>query len=178
MARAPLIAVIREVLRRNRVTNGIFYLQVTRETARRDHFFPSSDTPPTLTITAKSVDPAPMQRKCRDGIHLIIVPENRWDRVDIKTVGLLPNVLAKQQARDSGAQDAIFIDRHGNVTESASRTSGSSAGMGHSSLALPSTASCKASPVPRSWTWRPSSAWRWRSVSFRKTRCSVRAKFF
>ena len=120
MEREPLRLVIREVLRRNRVRNGIFYLQVTRGVARRDHFFPAVETPPTLTITAKSVDPAPAQRRYQAGIGVITVPENRWERVDIKTVGLLPNVMAKQQARESGAQDAIFIDRNGNVTEAAS----------------------------------------------------------
>jgi D-alanine transaminase len=120
MDRRALTLVIREVLRRNRVRNGIFYLQVTRGTARRDHFFPAADTAPTLVITAKSTDPSLMEKKYASGIKVITVPENRWDRVDIKTVGLLPNVLAKQKARDAGAQDAVFIDRNGIVMEGAS----------------------------------------------------------
>lgn len=120
MGREALKIVIREVLRRNRVRNGLFYLQVTRGVARRDHFFPSEDTSPTITITAKSVDPTPMLRKYESGIKVITVPENRWDRVDIKTVGLLPNVLVKQQAKEAGAQDAVFIDTNGNVKEAAS----------------------------------------------------------
>ncbi len=120
MARTSLTLVIREVLRRNRVRNGIFYLQVTRGTARRDHFFPAAGTTPTLVVTAKNTDPAAMARKYASGIKVITVPENRWDRVDIKTVGLLPNVLAKQQAREAGAQDAIYIDRNGIVMEGAS----------------------------------------------------------
>ena len=120
MGREALKVVIREVLRRNRVRNGLFYLQVTRGTARRDHFFPADDTPPTITITAKSVDPAPMRRKYETGIKVITVPENRWDRVDIKTVGLLPNVLVKQKAREAGAQDAVFVDAEGKVREAAS----------------------------------------------------------
>jgi D-alanine transaminase len=120
MARASLTLVIREVLRRNRVRNGIFYLQATRGAARRDHFFPAASTAPTLVITAKSTDPSIMAKKYASGIKVITVPENRWDRVDIKTVGLLPNVLAKQQARDAGAQDAIFVDRNGIVMEGAS----------------------------------------------------------
>jgi D-alanine transaminase len=119
MGREALKVVIREVLRRNRVRNGLFYLQVTRGTARRDHFFPADDTPPTITITAKSVDPAPMRRKYETGIKVITVPENRWDRVDIKTVGLLPNVLVKQQAREAGVQDAVFVDADGKVKEAA-----------------------------------------------------------
>ena len=120
MARASLILVIREVLRRNRVRNGIFYLQVTRGAARRDHFFPAAGTVPTLVITAKNTDPSVMEKKYANGIKVITVPENRWDRVDIKSVGLLPNVLAKQQARDAGVHDAIFIDRDGVVMEGAS----------------------------------------------------------
>jgi D-alanine transaminase len=120
MNRAALTLVIREVLRRNRVRNGIFYMQVTRGAARRDHFFPAADTPPTLTITAKSVDPSVAARKYASGIKVITVPENRWDRVDIKSVGLLPNVLAKQQARDAGAHDAIYVDRSSVVMEGAS----------------------------------------------------------
>jgi D-alanine transaminase len=120
MARGPLSLVIREVLRRNRVREGIFYLQVTRGAARRDHFFPAADTLPTLVVTAKSTDPKVMAKKYATGIKVITLPENRWDRVDIKSVGLLPNVLAKQQARDAGAQDAIYVDRNGIVMEAAS----------------------------------------------------------
>ncbi|SFB40111.1 D-alanine transaminase [Rhizobium sp. NFR07] len=120
MDRKAMTVVIREVLRRNRVRNGIFYLQVTRGAARRDHFFPAADTAPTLVITAKSVDPSIARKKYETGIKVITVAENRWDRVDIKSVGLLPNVLAKQQARDAGAQDAIYIDRNGIVMEGAS----------------------------------------------------------
>ncbi|RWX75573.1 D-amino-acid transaminase [Neorhizobium lilium] len=120
MARGSLTLVIREVLRRNHVRNGIFYLQVTRGAARRDHFFPAAETVPTLVVTAKNTDPAVVTKKYANGIKVITVPENRWDRVDIKSVGLLPNVLAKQQARDAGAQDAIYVDRNGVVMEGAS----------------------------------------------------------
>ncbi len=120
MDRKALTIVIREVLRRNRVCNGLFYLQVSRGTAKRDHVFPSADTAPTLVITAKSSDPSFALRRYETGIKVITVPENRWDRVDIKSVALLPNVLAKQQAKDAGAQDAIYIDRNGIVMEGAS----------------------------------------------------------
>jgi D-alanine transaminase len=120
MSRAALTLVIREVLRRNRVRNGIFYMQVTRGAAKRDHFFPAEGTAPTITITAKSTDPSLLAKKYAIGIKVITLLENRWDRVDIKTVGLLPNVLAKQQARDAGAHDAIFVTRDGMVLEGAS----------------------------------------------------------
>jgi D-alanine transaminase len=119
MSRAALIHVIREVLRRNRVRNGLFYLQVTRGVAHRDHVFPSKETPPSIVVTAKRTDTTRIARKNAEGISAITVPENRWDRVDIKTVGLLPNVLARQKAKELGAQEAIFVDADGMVKEGA-----------------------------------------------------------
>lgn len=119
MSRAALTQVIRETLRRNHVRNGLFYMQVTRGVARRDHVFPAEGTPPSLVITAKSTDPSVIAKKNADGIKAITVPDNRWDRVDIKSVGLLPNAMARQQARESGAQEAIYVDVDGMVTEGA-----------------------------------------------------------
>lgn len=119
MSRATLEIVIAEVVRRNRVKDGLVYLQVTRGVAARDFLFPA-DTRPSLVITARKVDPAINARKAQGGIKVITVPENRWDRVDIKTVGLLPNVLAKEKARAAGAQEAWFVDTDGNVKEGGS----------------------------------------------------------
>jgi len=119
MSRAAMMQVIREVLRRNRVKNGLFYLQVTRGVARRDHVFPAGDTPPSIVVTAKRTDATAISRKNAEGISAITVPENRWDRVDIKTIGLLPNVLARQTAKEEGAQEAIFVDAQGLVKEGA-----------------------------------------------------------
>ncbi|OAP34458.1 D-amino acid aminotransferase [Sinorhizobium glycinis] len=119
MSRAALIHVIREVLRRNRVRNGLFYLQVTRGVARRDHVFPAEGTPPSVVVTAKRTDAAGIARKNAEGISAITVLENRWDRVDIKSVGLLPNVLARQKAKELGAQEAIFVDADRMVKEGA-----------------------------------------------------------
>ncbi|KQV42488.1 MULTISPECIES: D-amino-acid transaminase [unclassified Rhizobium] len=119
MSRKALVTIIRQVVRRNHVKNGLFYLQVTRGAARRDHVFPAPDTKPTVVVTAKRTDASLIARKNVDGIRAITVPENRWDRVDIKTVGLLPNVLARQQAKEAGAQEAIFIDADSRVTEGA-----------------------------------------------------------
>lgn len=119
MSRKALVAIVRQVIRRNHVKNGLFYLQVTRGAARRDHVFPAPDTKPTVVVTAKRTDAALIAGKNADGIRAITVPENRWDRVDIKTVGLLPNVLARQQAKEAGAQEAIFVDAEGKVTEGA-----------------------------------------------------------
>lgn len=119
MSRRALTQIIREVARRNRVKNGLFYLQVTRGIARRDHVFPSPDTMPSLVITAKITDPGVIAAKNDKGLKAITLPDNRWDRVDIKTVGLLPNVMARQAAREAGAQEAIYIDARGMVTEGA-----------------------------------------------------------
>ena len=120
--RQSLQTVIREVVRRNRVTNGLVYLQVTRGVARRDHFFPPVDTPPALVVTAKSILRAKGNQLAEEGVSVITLPDNRWGRVDIKSVGLLPNVLAKQKAREAGAREAWFVDRDGFVTEGASTT--------------------------------------------------------
>lgn len=120
MARRALEMVIAEVIRRNRIENGLVYLQVTRGVAPRDHYFPASDTPPALVITAKNINPTATAKRAAAGIKVITVPENRWERVDIKTVGLLPNVLAKQAAKEAGAIEAWFIDPDGTVKEGAS----------------------------------------------------------
>ena len=71
-------------------------------------------------VTAKRADPAAALKRAETGIKVITVPENRWDRVDIKTVGLLPNVLAKQKAKLAGAYEAWFVDPDGTVKEGAS----------------------------------------------------------
>jgi D-alanine transaminase len=119
MDRRALQTVIKEVIRRNRVHNGLVYLQVTRGVAKRDHVFPAADTPPSVVITAKRTDPQASAARAAKGIKVITVPENRWERVDIKSVGLLPNVLARQQAKEQGAQEAWFIDPDGTVKEGA-----------------------------------------------------------
>src|ERR1700758_12721 len=120
MPRAALTAVLRETLRRNRVRDGIVYLQVTRGTARRDHAFPNPPVPPSVIVTAKTVDPRAGEAKARNGVAVVTRPDNRWGRCDIKTVGLLPNALAKQAARETGAYEAWFVDELGFVTEGAS----------------------------------------------------------
>ena len=117
MPRAALKGIVREVLRRNRVVNGMVYLQVTRGVAKRDHVFPSPEVRASLVVTAKAMNPAVNAAKYAAGIKAVTVPDNRWGRVDIKTVGLLPNVLARQQAKEAGAQEAIFVDAEGHVTE-------------------------------------------------------------
>jgi D-alanine transaminase len=71
-------------------------------------------------VTARSIGIAGNEKAAAAGIAVISVPDNRWGRVDIKTVGLLPHVLAKQAARERGAREAWFVDRGGYVTEGSS----------------------------------------------------------
>ncbi|RST86009.1 D-amino-acid transaminase [Aquibium carbonis] len=119
MHRRAFELVLREVVNRNGVLNGLVYLQVTRGVAPRDFLFPAQAAP-AVVITARKVDPAIAARRAETGIKVITVPENRWDRVDIKSVGLLPNVLAKQAAKEAGAQEAWFVDTDGTVKEGGS----------------------------------------------------------
>ncbi|MBS7539893.1 D-amino-acid transaminase [Ancylobacter lacus] len=120
MPLSALGVVLRETIRRNRVTDGIVYLQVTRGVARRDHVFPAPSTPPSVVVTARTGDRAKGDRQAEEGVAVITLPDNRWERVDIKTVGLLPNVLAKETARAAGAREAWFVDADGYVTEGGS----------------------------------------------------------
>jgi D-alanine transaminase len=120
MGQAALTFVLREAVRRNKVRDGLVYLQVTRGVARRDHAFPNPDVAPSMVITAKSVDRDLAERKAALGASVISVPESRWGRCDIKSIGLLPNAMAKQAARERGAVEAWFVDDLGLVTEGAS----------------------------------------------------------
>ncbi|CTQ62295.1 D-amino-acid transaminase [Roseibium album] len=120
MARSAVEFVIRQVIRRNRVVNGLVYIQVTRGVAKRDHFFPAEDVAPSIVVTAKPTSPAASQVQAEKGIAVVSYPENRWPRVDIKTIALLPNVLAKQHAKENGGKEAWYIDADGNVTEGGS----------------------------------------------------------
>jgi D-alanine transaminase len=115
-----LNVVLHETVRRNRVRNGIVYLQITRGVARRDFAFPAPGTAPSVIVTARSHDPAKAEAAAAVGIAVITVADRRWARPDIKSVSLLPNVLAKQAARDAGAREAWLVDSKGFVTEGAS----------------------------------------------------------
>jgi D-alanine transaminase len=119
MGRAALLHVLQEVARRNRVREGILYMQVTRGVARRDHAFPAGNVPPALVVTIRRTPPFPTDVQRWAG-RAITHPDLRWARCDIKSVALLPNVLAKQAARAQGATEAILVRPDGMVTEGAS----------------------------------------------------------
>jgi D-alanine transaminase len=122
MSRAALRLVLREVARRNRVTEGLLYMQVTRGVARRDHPFPAKPVPPALVVTVKRIAPYPTDIE-KWQASAITLPDLRWARRDIKSVNLLPNCLARQAAREKGAIEAILYDEAtGIVTEGAATT--------------------------------------------------------
>jgi len=117
--RSAMEVIIAEVVRRNRVRDGLVYMQVTRGVAPRDFPFPA-DTSSSLVITSKRMNTAAAEARAQKGVGVITVPEARWERVDIKSTGLLANVLAKQKAREAGAFEAWFVDTDGKVKEGAS----------------------------------------------------------
>ena len=119
LSSAALALVMRETIRRNRVHDGMVYLQVTRGVAPRDHFFPDPPVRPSLVVTAKAADPAKAAAKAETGIRVITAPDIRWKRPDIKSISLLPNVLAKQAARVRGAAEAWLVGADGLITEGA-----------------------------------------------------------
>jgi D-alanine transaminase len=120
MSRTALTLVLKEALRRNRVSEGLIYLQVSRGVAPRQHAFPGHALRPSVVMTVSRTDRAADEARAAKGVAVITAPESRWARCDIKTVGLLPNSLAKQKAREAGAMEAWFVDELGFVTEGAS----------------------------------------------------------
>lgn len=119
MTDAALLAILGELARRNGVTDGSVYFQISRGVARRDHAFPAK-AEPVLVATAKRMDFAQVAKRQAGGIAVITTPDIRWGRCDIKSISLLPNILAKQSAREQGAYEAILVDEQGYVTEGSS----------------------------------------------------------
>ena len=117
---AALRGILREIVRRNRVRDGLAYIQISRGVARRDHGFPAASVKPSLIVSAKSLDPAIGEANAARGVKVITLPEERWAHPHIKTLQLLPNVMAKQAAREAGAYEAWFVDAKGFITEGAS----------------------------------------------------------
>jgi D-alanine transaminase len=130
MSNSALSVVLHETVRRNRVRDGIVYLQISRGVARRDFPFPPAQTKASIVVTARSNDLAQLEYLASEGIAVVTMPDIRWKRVDIKSVSLLPNVLAKQAAREQGAREAWLLDAQGRVTEGGSSNAWIVAGDG------------------------------------------------
>lgn len=120
VAASALRLIMREIVMRNRVRNGLLYVQATRGVARRDHGFPEPRTTPGLVVTARPIDRRNGEARAVQGVRIMTMPDQRWARPDIKSLQLLPNVLARQAARESGAYEAWLLDAQGNITEGAS----------------------------------------------------------
>ena len=119
MSMRSLGVILRETVRRNRVSHGYVYLQVTRGVARRDFVFPDPPVAPSVVCYARAKSPLIAARRAANGIRVITRPDIRWRRPDIKSVSLLPNALARQAAQEAGAQEAWLVDDAGFVTEGA-----------------------------------------------------------
>ncbi|MBL8709704.1 MAG: D-amino-acid transaminase [Rhodospirillaceae bacterium] len=119
VARPVLRLILRELMARNRLRRGIIYFQVTRGVAPRDHKFPAQ-AKSSLVITTKRLKP-PAPSLFSEGVAVSIQPDIRWARRDIKSLSLLPNVLAKQAAVQAGAYEAWLVEEvSGIVTEGSS----------------------------------------------------------
>jgi D-alanine transaminase len=118
VAPTALDVIIREVIRRNRIRDGIVYMQITRGVAPRNHAFPEHHNS-ALVVTAKRFPPFDFDASNK-GVNVITTPEIRWQRRDIKTVSLLGNCLAKEQAARAGCYEAWFVEDDGLVTEGTS----------------------------------------------------------
>lgn len=108
MENGPLTLQARRLIARNGHKQCIIYMQISRGTAKRDHAFPGA-APANLVMTVRRFDFAQRIKQLAAGIGVITQPDNRWGRVDIKTTGLLPNVLAKQAAKQAGAFEAWMV---------------------------------------------------------------------
>ncbi len=108
--------IARDLIQRNDLgtTDAALYIQITRGAAPRNHAFPDGQTPPTVYVSITPFQPS--HQKWERGIKIILVPDRRWTRCDIKAVALLPNVMASQQAKECGAAEAVFV-RDGVITE-------------------------------------------------------------
>jgi D-alanine transaminase len=120
MSESAMVHIIGQVIRRNRVSNGLVYLQVTRGAAPRDFSLPPKDHPATFVCLARPLDLAKVDAKSKVGISVVTMPDPRWARCDLKTVMLLPSVLAKVAAKSQGAGEAWFVGDDGFITEGAS----------------------------------------------------------
>lgn len=112
--------ITREVVRRNLVHNGYVYLQISRGCAARDFIFPDPErTPVSLIVLGRIKNRKNLDEKAKNGIKVITLPDTRWARPDIKTTNLIASVLARQSAKENGADEAWLYNQHDVITEGA-----------------------------------------------------------
>lgn len=119
MSRAVLKMIMRELVRRNRIKDGLLYMQITRGVWPRDHKFPAPTLAPSVVMTTRQADYV-NNPKFEEGVKVVTIPDIRWDRCDIKTISLLPNCIGKTMAARAGAYEAWQVDADGMVTEGTS----------------------------------------------------------
>lgn len=110
---------VAEGMERAGFDDTLIYIQITRGAAPRSHAFPQPSPSPTVVMTCKQLRRQPPE-VYRTGVAAITVPDQRWGRCDIKSVALLPNILAKEAAHRAGAFEALLVDGDGNITEGSS----------------------------------------------------------
>lgn len=118
-----LAQIAQRLVATSRYSDGLLYIQISRGAAKRDHAFPAG-VPPTVVLTARRFDFAQRLPQLEKGVSAISLPDQRWARCDLKTTGLLPAVLAKQEAKAAHAFEALFVkdgpDGRRDVTEGGS----------------------------------------------------------
>ncbi|MCB2113701.1 MAG: D-amino-acid transaminase [Parvularculaceae bacterium] len=119
MSERALRLIIHRLVEKNRLGDCYIYMQATRGVAPRNHTFPLEGTRPSLVMTVKPLDMNKLNANAQKGISVITEPDIRWDRVDIKSVGLLANTLAKENAKKAGSGEAWLV-RDGKITEGGS----------------------------------------------------------
>lgn len=115
-SREKWLDILGNLVKRNGGNDLSVYLQITRGVAPRDHGFPKK-VAPTVFIMANPLSPVP-EHLLAEGVSVITTPDFRWQNCHIKSIALLANILARQQALDVGASEAVFV-RDGNVSEGA-----------------------------------------------------------
>lgn len=110
-----LMQIAQELLAKNNLSDASLYLQITRGAANRVPYFPIASIEPTIVMTVSPAKKLSVE-EFEAGLSLMTHEDIRWQRCDIKTVGLLASTLINQKAKDSGFNDAVFV-RNGVVTE-------------------------------------------------------------
>ncbi|MCH9844286.1 MAG: aminotransferase class IV [Alphaproteobacteria bacterium] len=119
MTMPTLKLLIRDLFKRNRINNGHVYIQISRGVQARSHAIPIPQPKAGLYMATQTID-FDNNPKSKNGIKVMTVADERWARPDIKSVGLLPNVLAKSEAIKQGYDDAVFVDENGKLREGTS----------------------------------------------------------